>query len=39
MTEQTSTAACKYPGCEAVPERAAGRGGRRSTAPNLGTTR
>ena len=23
MTEQTSTATCKYPGCEAIPERAA----------------
>ena len=26
MTEQTSTATCKYPGCEAIPERAAGPG-------------
>ena len=26
MTEQTSTATCKYPGCEATPERAAGPG-------------
>ncbi|HTP17598.1 MAG TPA: hypothetical protein VMK13_17415, partial [Streptosporangiaceae bacterium] len=26
MTEQTSTATCKYPGCEAPPERTAGPG-------------
>ena len=39
MTEQTSTATCKYPGCEATPERAAGPGGHRNTAPTPATTR
>ena len=39
MTEQTSTATCKFPGCQNAPEPpAAERAARRSTAPSRATT-